>query len=581
MKSSARYIITPEVADRELKTCRELAGKLGVSGELAQLLYQRGLVEPEQARSFLEPKLADLPSPWSLSGVAEAVELIMEAVTQRQPVVIHGDYDVDGITATALLADFIAKLDLEVTYHLPNRMKEGYGVSMDSVTALAGKVEMPALFITVDCGISSIKEIQHARELGFKVIVTDHHVVPQELPIADAIVNPKQKGCGFPFKGLSGVGVVFFLVMAVRRTMVEKGFWTRDNVPNLKQYLDLVALGTVADVMELVEVNRTLVKAGLEVISARKRAGIWALCQQAGISDSTEVSSEDISFRLAPRINAAGRLGRPETAARLLMSRESEVAVELAMELEKANSERRDLEKEAVDDAVIQAQGQVDSGSMGLVLLGRNWHPGVVGIVAARVTDRFDLPVLVFTGDTCGDGTILKASGRSVAGLNLFEVLEECDSFIIQFGGHAMAAGLTVKEEQLEQFKKEFDRTVCDKLETIDDAGAIRIDMILHPGQDCETLVKNLKRMEPFGKGNSEPVFLLKNIRMEKVSRLRDHLKFSLPINGSLIHGIGFFMAEQYTVASKPVDLGLKLKLTHFRGRERIEAHAVAILPAA
>ena len=544
---------------------------------LAELLYQRGYVTADAAKIFLEPKLSDLPSPFGLKGMRDAVELILEAVVSKRQVVIHGDYDVDGITATVLLVDFLNRLDLEVIYHLPNRMTEGYGLSMNSVAQLAEKVTMPALFITVDCGISATEEIRYARELGFKVIVTDHHVPPSKLPTAQAIINPKQQDCTFECKELSGVGVTFFLAMAVRRKMVEQGFWTRDNVPNLKNYLDFVALGTVADVMKLVDINRVLVKAGLEVITARNKPGIWALCERAGIGEGV-VTAEDISFRLAPRINAAGRLGKPQLAADLLLSREVDEAQDLAIALEQANDERRKLEKTVLEDAMEQAGQQVDSNRKGLVLFGSNWHPGVVGIIAARVVDRYKLPVLVFTRDTVPGRKTLKASGRSVPGLNLFLVLRQCDGFIVQFGGHPMAAGLTVLSEDFAQFSEEFNNCVCKMMEEIEPEGVV-IDMIVNVEDNCEEMAHSLKLMEPFGQGNPEPVFLLKNIRMQKVTRMRDHLKFSLQINGSRIHGIGFFKAALFEVASRPVDLGFKLKQTTFRGRERIEAHAVAIKP--
>jgi len=579
LNSNKKYILPSDIDRSGIAAWNRLAGELGISKVLAQLLCRRGVTGTDTARTYLHPQLANLPSPFKLKGIDAAVDLILEAVSSRQQVVIHGDYDVDGITATVLLADFIAKLDIEVMYHIPNRMKDGYGVSMNSVAHLAEKVKMPALFITVDCGISASEEIRYAKELGFKVIVTDHHILPQVLPKADAIINPKQQGCGFPFKGLAGVGVVFFLAMAVRRKMVDKGFWDRENVPNLKNYLDLVALGTVADVMDLVDVNRILVKAGLEVISARKRPGIWALCRQAGIAEGAEITSEDISFRLAPRINAAGRLGEPEIASKLLASRESSEALDRAASLEKANNKRRELEKSAIADAIKQARKQIDNDVSGIVLLGRDWHPGVVGIIAARVVDRFGLPVLVFTVDTCGDGKILKASGRSVPGLDLYDVLTDCNKRIIQFGGHAMAAGLTVDMVDLDQFVVDFNKSVASRLDKVINAAAIQIDMMMDAAENCKGLAENLKLMEPFGKGNPEPVFLIKNIQMEKVSRLRDHLKFSLPVNGNLIHGIGFFMAESFQAALNPVDLGLKLKITHFRGQERIEIHAVAIIP--
>jgi single-stranded-DNA-specific exonuclease len=571
------YIIKPKIRGTEAVTCRELACDLEIPLILAELLYQRGYVTADAAKTFLGPKLADLPSPFGLKGMRTAVELILETIVSRRQVVIHGDYDVDGITATVLLVDFLNKFDLEVIYHLPNRMTEGYGLSMNSVAQLAEKVTMPALFITVDCGISATKEIRYAVELGFKVIVTDHHEPSNELPPAQAIINPKQPDCKFKCKELSGVGVAFFLAMAVRRKMVEQGFWDRDNVPNLKNYLDFVALGTVADVMELVDTNRILVKAGLEVITARNKPGIWALCERAGIGEGV-VTAEDISFRLAPRINAAGRLGKPQLAADLLLSREVDEAQDLAIALEQANEKRRELEKTALDDAMKQAGQQVDSNRKGLVLFGSNWHPGVVGIIAARVVDRFRLPVLVFTRDTASDSKTLKASGRSVPELNLFQVLQQCNNFIVQFGGHPMAAGLTVVSEDFSQFSEEFNNCVCRMMQGSEPEGVV-IDMIVNVEDNCEEMAHSLKLMEPFGQGNPEPVFLLKNIRMQKVTRLRDHLKFSLLINGSPIHGIGFFKATLFEVASRPVDLGFKLKQTTFRGRERIEAHAVAIKP--
>lgn len=577
MNNLKEYIIKPKIRGTEAVTCRELACDLEIPLILAELLYQRGYVTADAAKTFLGPKLADLPSPFGLKGMRTAVELILETIVSRRQVVIHGDYDVDGITATVLLVDFLNKFDLEVIYHLPNRMTEGYGLSMNSVAQLAEKVTMPALFITVDCGISATKEIRYAVELGFKVIVTDHHEPSNELPPAQAIINPKQPDCKFKCKELSGVGVAFFLAMAVRRKMVEQGFWDRDNVPNLKNYLDFVALGTVADVMELVDTNRILVKAGLEVITARNKPGIWALCERAGIGEGV-VTAEDISFRLAPRINAAGRLGKPQLAADLLLSREVDEAQDLAIALEQANEKRRELEKTALDDAMKQAGQQVDSNRKGLVLFGSNWHPGVVGIIAARVVDRFRLPVLVFTRDTASDSKTLKASGRSVPELNLFQVLQQCNNFIVQFGGHPMAAGLTVVSEDFSQFSEEFNNCVCRMMQGSEPEGVV-IDMIVNVEDNCEEMAHSLKLMEPFGQGNPEPVFLLKNIRMQKVTRLRDHLKFSLLINGSPIHGIGFFKATLFEVASRPVDLGFKLKQTTFRGRERIEAHAVAIKP--
>ena len=577
MNTTKRYIIQPGLHGNDAKACQRISRELDVPLVLAELLYQRGFVTVDKARDYLQPKLADLPSPFKLKGMHKAVELILDAVATRQQVVIHGDYDVDGITATVLLADFLTSLDLEVTYHLPDRMKEGYGLSNFSLETLAEKTSMPALLLTVDCGITAVEEVQYAKELGFKVIVTDHHEPPDKLPCADAIINPKQQGCEFSFKALSGVGVSFFLAMAVRRKMVEKGFWERKSIPNLKSYLDLVALGTVADVMELVGINRILVKAGLEVITARNRPGIWALCECSKMKEPV-VTAEDISFRLAPRINAAGRLGIPYLAADLLRSTNVDEALNYANKLELANLKRRKLEQAALEDAIKSAKVQVENNIKGIVLLGTDWHPGVVGIIAARVADRFQLPTLVFTRDTAAQVEIFKGSGRSVPGLNLFNLLQQSDSHILQFGGHAMAAGLTVAADDFEPFTVEFDKYARAMMLDIDEPGVF-IDKIMNSRDDCQEISRCLSLMEPFGQGNPEPVFLLNNIQMEKVARLREHLKFHVRINGSTFQGIGFFMARHFETASRRIDLGFKLKQTSFRGRERIEAHAVSITP--
>ncbi len=578
MDKEKQYIIESELGQTEVDQCRKIATELKIPVLVAELLFQRSFATVESAADFLHSGLADLPSPFSLKGMEEAVQLLIEAVAQRMEVVIHGDYDVDGITASVLLTDFISKLDIDVSYHLPNRMTDGYGLSMDSIAALAAKVTMPALLITVDCGITACEEVQYAKELGFKVIVTDHHVAPQELPEAHAVINPRQQGCSFACKDLAGVGVAFFLAMAVRRRMVEKGFWNRDTMPNLRDSLDLVALGTVADVMPLVKVNRILVKSGLEVLTDRTRPGVWALCERASLKEGL-ISSENISFGLAPRINAAGRIGTPELAAQLLLSKDVDHAMDLAGALEKANIRRKELESSALEAVIMQAKQQVADNKQTLVLFGSDWHPGVVGIIASRMVDRFQLPALVFTDDVSADNAdknIIKGSGRSVAGLNLFQALAHADKYIIQFGGHAMAAGLTIKRQDISRFHADFD-TCVGKIAREDVEQGQKIDRVLGDDLSCSQLIASLQQMEPFGQGNPEPVFMLQDVRFETVSKLREHLKFSLQINGSQVNGIGFFMADSFAAASGNVNIGFKLKQTTFRGRQRIEAHAVII----
>jgi single-stranded-DNA-specific exonuclease len=568
-----------EGKDSEPLNAKLLARKFNIPEKLISLLLQRGLERKEDFERFFNPQLTDLPDPGLLKGVGQGAELIVEAVEKGQQVVVHGDYDVDGITATVLLVDFFHSLGLEVEYYIPNRMNDGYGLSGETVDALAAKVRKPAVMVTVDCGISSVEEVRYANKLGFKVIVTDHHEPGEILPPAATVINPKQEGCRFPFSELSGVGVAFYLIIAVRRKMMELGLWSMEKVPNLKKYLDLVALGTVADVVELTGVNRILVRAGLEVLAARNRPGLAALCEVAGIDRGDCIKSEDIGFKLAPRINASGRLGCPEVAAQLLLSPTMQAAKEKALLLERHNSKRKKLEKEALIQALEQARHQVEAGACGLVVTGRKWHPGIVGIIAARIVHTYNLPVLALTLDPTGTGEMLKGSGRSVEGVNLFELLKKCKNNLEQFGGHAMAAGITLKADKLADFKRAFDWCAGNALTVAGQQNSNKADIVFDQIDSCQEMVNGLEKLEPFGQGNVEPVFLCKGVHLTGISRLQDHLKFSLLLNRETVHGIGFFMADKIKIAHEPVDLFFKLKKTSFRGQERVEAHAVSIVP--
>lgn len=572
----------------EVATSRKLAQDLRLPEVVAELLCRRGLTSPEAATPFLAPQLAELPSPAALKGLEAAVDLLAEAIQVGNQVVIHGDYDVDGITATVLLTDFLAKLGVTATWHLPNRLTDDYGLTMKSVANLAKKVQMPALLITVDCGISTADEVAYAKELGFRVIITDHHKPPGDrsrLPQADAVVNPRQEDCAFVCKELSGVGVTFFLIMALRRRMVEQGLWTQETMPNLRDALDLVALGTVADVMPLIGVNRILVKAGLEVLGEQNRPGIRALCKISKTGQGTAVTAENIAYQLAPRINAAGRLGNPELAAELLLS-EGDTAKELAQELEQANLLRREHEAAVLDEAVRQAEKQLEKKMENLVLYGKNWHLGVIGIIASRMVDRYQLPTLVFTADTppCpiknSEVAVVKGSGRSVPGLDLHRVLELCQEQILRFGGHEMAAGLTVRQDAFAAFRTLFDSRVQD-MEHEEHKQGLAVDALLDEKEDYREILHGLQLMEPFGKGNPEPVFLIRNVQLEEVHCLREHLKFSLRLNETCLSGIGFFMAEQQAPAQAgKVDLCFHLKESCFRGKKQMDIHAVALRPA-
>lgn len=570
-----KYAIRTTAALEERQKEKTLASRLQLNPLLARLLVQRGISSVANARTFLWPSLAEMPSPFAMKDMEKGVALIMEALEKKMPIIIHGDYDVDGITGTVILFEFLQLLDVEVLYYLPNRMEEGYGLSKQALEKNAEQIKLPAVLITVDNGISAIEEIQYANKLGYKVIVTDHHQAGTILPKAEAVINPAQPDCTFNNRNISGAGVAFFFIMALRRRLVEERIWQKENMPNLKYFLDLVALGTVADVMELKGVNRVLVKAGLEVLSSKRRKGIEALCMACRLTEGP-ARSEDISFRIAPRLNAAGRLGNPKLAAQLLLAKEKVQAKCLAKELEQVNQKRREFENNALAGALDQAEEQVKSGKMGLVIYNKEWHPGVIGIIASRVVDKFNLPVLVMIDDTTWPESTIKGSGRSVDTVNLFQALDSCKGLLKKYGGHAMAAGLVLSSEKFDQFSAAFNKYVTKYIKE-NESKKLIVDLVLTSLDQVMDIADSLQLMEPYGLGNEEPVFLLKNAKLGNVRKLREHLKFTLQAHGKKIHGIGFYMASSFEKALRPVDLCFKIKQNIYRGVKRVEIHAVEI----
>ncbi len=555
-----------------------LAKELHIPEIAAELLGLRGITEKQQAADFLAPKLQNLPNPFLLKDMDKAVALVCKAMQYQWPVVVYGDYDVDGICATSLLVDFLKKLQLMVSWHVPNRLTDGYGLTSSGIQTVSGLVKQPALLITVDNGISANKEVKEAIAAGFHVIITDHHEPQGDLPAAHAVVNPKQQGCSFPFSGLSGVGVVFFLLMALRSRCLQNGYWCKQTAPNLKNYLDLVALGTVADVMPLTGVNRILVRAGNEVLTKRTRPGIWALCEEIGLQEG-RITSEDISFRLAPRINAAGRMGSPEVAARLFLADNINISQQTATILEQQNSKRRVIEADIVKQALVQCQKQRENGATALVVYQGNWHPGVLGIVASKLCDQFDLPVIALADDH--EAGVVKGSGRSAGGIDLFSAVDGCKHNLLHFGGHQQAIGLSMTSDKLDIFCRDLNaRVAALSQEGGDMSRKIIVDKLLNGSEINRDFFSFLRHLEPYGKDNPEPVFLVKDIQLQHVSLIKHiHLRFALSLNGATYHGIGFGMGEKLSLARKRVDIAFVFKHSCFRGRKRIELMAVSIEP--
>ncbi len=564
-----------------------LAQELRISPVIAEILYRRGVSNLEALREYLYPQLANLPDPFTMLGMKDAVTRVVEACLAGHPLYIHGDYDVDGITSTALLQAFFTEAGIKSSYYIPKRTEEQYGLSENSLNKLLHRATTSArpVLITVDCGISSFAEVLFAKEqFGCDVIITDHHLPAPKLPEALAIINPKQPGCAFSFPNLAGVGVAFFFILALRRALVEAGVFRKETMPNLKSYLDLVALGTIADVVPLVDVNRTLVRAGLEVLATRKRVGVCALVENGNVMTAA-VTAEDVSFRLAPRINACGRLGQPELGVQLLLARDHKKAKDLAAELENLNTQRKALENIILPEIAAACASQAEQGRAALAVYNADCHPGILGILASRMAEQFSRPVILFTDDRLdSDGQILKGSGRSVAEVNLHEALAQCQEALEQFGGHPMAAGLTIHLNQLETFAKLFHESVRQQMakprpqhDYILVDYQLKAEHLLH-----HNFFQAVQLMEPCGEGNPEPVFLMQTEPLRQVRTVGndEHVVFQIRINGRMLPGVGFNLAQQYSgFPGNETSMVFKLRQRYVNGREHTQMQVIEFLP--
>lgn len=483
-----------------------LAESLEISPLLAMLLINRGIDDVDSMKHFLNPTLKNLSLLDAWSGLREAAQVIVRAVLDRKKMCVWGDYDVDGITSTVLVKDFFRQLDIDCAHHIPNRLQEGYGLNKEYIAKLAD--DGVDLILTVDSGISDNEAVDYAKSLGLTLVISDHHLPGDCLPNADGIFNPRVGDCPCPH--LAGVGAAFFLMAAVNARLSELG-WPRVDIRSL---LDLVALGTLADVVNVCGENRILIKNGMLSLNAGSRPGIAALKRACNFSPTASLGAGQVVFSLAPRINAAGRLGSSETAIKLLLARTLAEAVPFADELVRLNMMRREEEDGIFDDAVRQAREQVSLGRLGLVLYDAEWHPGVIGIVASRIVEKFHRPTIVFTQSK----GFLKGSARSFARFHLHEAFTRLSDKLLGYGGHRMAAGLSLHRENLGDFSNEFNNLVAEYLGQGEPHGECPIDaeLPLHMAADF-TVLKELELLQPYGNGNPEPTFaspavLVKNI---------------------------------------------------------------------
>lgn len=544
-----------EVRPLDKERAAAFAQTYGVPFFLAMLMNIRGLDDAAHLREFLgegEP----LSDPFLLKDMDKAAARITRAVDNMEKIAVYGDYDADGVTSTAMLYSYLETRGADVIFYIPQREGEGYGMNIGAVEYL--KEQGVSLIVTVDNGISSVQEVARANELGIDVVVTDHHRPQEILPDAVAVVDAYRPDDTSPYKHFSGVGIAFKLLMAL-----EDGAGDVEDL--LEAYSDLAAIGTIGDIVPLTGENRTLIRAGLERLSQSDRPGVQALLENAGVAGKA-LTSTNVAFTLVPRINATGRMGAPERAVRLLISGYEEEAEVLSEEICADNEERRRVEAEIAEAAFADIEAKGYMKDRVVVVDGENWHHGVIGIVASRVTERCGKPCMIISRGE----TEAKGSGRSIEGFSLFEAICTCGDLLIKFGGHPMAAGITLKPENIEAFRKRINQYAAEHFPQMP-TQTVTLDCKLNPAALSVSMAQSLTQLEPFGNGNPQPVFGLFNMELSNVTPVGGggHLRLTLEKNGAVITAMRFNTKPEelpYHIGDK-IDLAVQLEAREFRGQ--------------
>lgn len=507
----------------------EYCEKYNIPSILAKLLIARD-VKLEDVDKYIDVKLEDLYDPFLMKDMDVLVNRVLEAKANNEKVMIYGDYDVDGVTSITVLYSFLRELGMNVSYYLPDRMEEGYGLNKEALKNI--KDSGYSLVVTVDCGISAIEELKYAKEINLEVCVTDHHECSKVLPDAIAVVNPKREDSEYPFEMLAGVGVAFKAIAAIAMRL---GLPSESYL----KYIDIVAVGTIADIVPLLDENRIITKIGIEKIKETKNEGLKALIRVAGIKN---LDSTSISFAVAPRINASGRMADASVAVKLLLSESPIEANDLACLLDSQNKERQTVEKKILEEVISKIESEKLYERKSLVVAGHGWHQGVIGIVASKVAEKYTKPVILITYED----KLAKGSGRTPHGISLYDALEKCKDVLVQFGGHELAAGITLERNKIDEFSDKFEDAIIDMHE--DDLEAV-IDIDLEiTKQDIINGITNINdKLLPFGQKNSEPVYLYRNLKINALSTLKDdkHIKFSLKDGNFVIDAIGFSLGSR------------------------------------
>lgn len=547
-----------EFYNSDEKLVDEICEKYNLNKVIGKIIVNRHVVNDEDVRIFITPTRDDFHDPFLFKGMNVAVERIIKAINNKEKILIYGDYDVDGITSTTVLKKYLMDRGISVDTYIPNRLHEGYGLNKNAIDTI--KERNIDLIITVDCGISAIEEVDYAVNLGMDVIVTDHHEVGEKLPNALAVIDAKRKDNTYPFRSLAGVGVVFKLIQALSIKLEIKP-------EEYLKYLDLVCVGTISDIVPLEGENRTIAKLGLMLIKVTRNLGLRELIKSSGYK---EIDSNTISFGVAPRINACGRMGHEEEALKLFLAEDLESATKITKELNEYNTLRQSTEKAIYEEAVQEIDRNHLDEKNSIVLGGKGWHHGVIGIVSSKVTDKYYKPSILLSFED----DIAKGSGRSVPGFDLYEGLTKCEDLLEKYGGHSMAVGLTLKKENLEKFKERFEQIAKEK-NIKELVPIIYIDDELKLKDINMELVKSLSILEPFGEANKVPLFLIRNLKIDSIRALSEgrHLKLTLRDENFVINAIGFelgYLAEEYRIGDR-IDVVGTLEINSFNGFSSIQ----------
>lgn len=554
-----------QIYQSDYEKIKELQEKYNINKLLATILSNRGIIEEKQIKKFLDPKRTDFYNPFLMPDMESAVNRILKAIENNEKIIIYGDYDVDGITSVTVLKSFFQDRGIHVDEYIPNRLNEGYGLNKTAIEKISKQKYM--LMITVDCGISAIEEIDYANQLGIETIVTDHHEPGNELPKALAVVDAKRKDNKYPCRNLAGVGVVFKLIQAlsIKLNLDEKEYL---------KYLDIVCVGTISDIVPLEDENRVIVKLGLKLVSQTRNLGLREILKLSGYQ---QIDSTTISFGVAPRINACGRMGHQEDALKLFTTKDINEVIKLAEKLNEYNKERQDIEKNIYNEAIeIIDKDDLDKKNT-IVVMGKNWHHGVIGIVSSKITELYFKPSILL----CEEDDHGKGSGRSIPGFDLYKALTECKDTIDKFGGHSMAVGINVKKEQFNEFRNKLEEIAKEQhIEEI--VPILNIDAQVELDEINKDMVNSLKELEPYGEGNKMPIFAFKNLRIDSIRALSEgkHLKLTLKDKKNIVNAIGFnlgYLSSEYKIGDK-IDVVGNLEINSFNGVDNLQINIKDIM---